>query len=148
MTWARTAAPASSCPSGSRAWTWRPGSRGTALPIENRHGSWPRSPRPRATPTGGASATGEPRRRSTARIIRDRPSHRESARIVAEIAEALGHAHRMGFVHRDIKPANILLDHRGRAYLTDFVIAVVEEELLRDVGAAGTLPYMAPEQLD
>jgi serine/threonine protein kinase len=82
------------------------------------------------------------------RIKGDRPSHRESARIVAEIAEALGHAHRMGFVHRDIKPANILLDHQGRAYLTDFGIAVVEEELLRDVGAAGTLPYMAPEQLD
>jgi eukaryotic-like serine/threonine-protein kinase len=83
-----------------------------------------------------------------ARIEGDRPSSRESARIVAEVAEALGHAHRMGFVHRDIKPGNILLDHQGRAYLTDFGIAVVEEELLRDVGAAGTLPYMAPEQLD
>src|SRR4051794_16050962 len=33
------------------------------------------------------------------------------------------------------------------AYLTDFGIAVVEEDLLRDVSAAGTLPYMAPEQL-
>ncbi len=32
-------------------------------------------------------------------------------------------------------------------YLTDFGIAVVEEDLLRDVTAAGTLPYMAPEQL-
>src|SRR5262249_53309737 len=31
--------------------------------------------------------------------------------------------------------------------LTDFEIAVVEEDLLRDVTAAGTLPYMAPEQL-
>ena len=82
-----------------------------------------------------------------ARIKGDRPCCREAARIVAEVAEALGHAHRMGFVHRDIKPANILLDHQGRAYLTDFGIAVVEEELLRDVTAAGTLPYMAPEQL-
>ena len=40
------------------------------------------------------------------------------------------------------------IDPQGRAYLTDFGIAVVEEELLRDVTAAGTLPYMAPEQLD
>ena len=55
---------------------------------------------------------------------------------------------RAGYVHRDIKPANILLDPQGRAYLTDFGIAVVEEDLLRDVTAAGTLPYMAPEQLD
>src|SRR4051794_24025886 len=82
------------------------------------------------------------------RLKRDRPTFAESARIVAEVAEALGYAHRAGYVHRDIKPANILLDDRRRAYLTDFGIAVVEEELLRDVGAAGTLPYMAPEQLD
>jgi serine/threonine protein kinase len=82
-----------------------------------------------------------------ARIKTDRPDHRESARIVAEIAEALQHAHAQGFVHRDVKPANVLIDPQGRAYLTDFGIAVVEEELLGDVRAAGTLPYMAPEQL-
>jgi serine/threonine protein kinase len=81
------------------------------------------------------------------RIEADRPGHRESARIVAEVAGALSHAHAAEFVHRDIKPANILIDPLGRAYLTDFGIAVVEEDLLRDVTAAGTLPYMAPEQL-
>src|SRR4051812_8452231 len=82
-----------------------------------------------------------------ARIKAGRPDYREVARIVAEVADALGHAHEAGFVHRDIKPENILIDPQGRAYLTDFGIAVVEEELLRDVTAAGTLPYMAPEQL-
>jgi eukaryotic-like serine/threonine-protein kinase len=80
-------------------------------------------------------------------IKEGRPDHRESARIVAEVADALGHAHGAGFVHRDIKPANILIDSRGRAYLTDFGVAVVEEDLLRDITAAGTLPYMTPEQL-
>jgi len=80
------------------------------------------------------------------RIKDERLPHREAARVIAEVADALGHAHAQGYVHRDIKPANILLDDSGRAYLTDFGIAAVEEELLKDVGAAGTLPYMAPEQ--
>ena len=74
--------------------------------------------------------------------------YQQGVKVIAEVADALGHAHARGYVHRDIKPANILLDGSGRAYLTDFGIAVVEEELLKDVGAAGTLPYMAPEQLD
>jgi serine/threonine protein kinase len=82
-----------------------------------------------------------------ARIADDRPAYPEAAGIAAQVADALGHAHEAGFVHRDIKPANILIDPQGRAYLTDFGIAVVEEDLLRDVTAVGTLPYMAPEQL-
>ncbi len=77
-----------------------------------------------------------------------RLEYRESARIVAEIADALAHAHSAGFVHRDIKPSNILIDTRSRAYLTDFGIAAVEEDLLTNISAVGTLPYMAPEQLD
>jgi serine/threonine protein kinase len=80
------------------------------------------------------------------RIQGERPSAREGARIVAEIAGALAHAHQHGFVHRDIKPANILLDDRGRAFLTDFGIAVIEAEPLRKPSPAGTFPYMAPEQ--
>jgi serine/threonine protein kinase len=76
-----------------------------------------------------------------------RPGPREAARIAAEVADALGHAHAAGFVHRDVKPANILIDAEGHALLTDFGIAALEEELLRDVSAVGTLPYMAPEQL-
>jgi serine/threonine protein kinase len=82
------------------------------------------------------------------RIKDGRLPYRQAVRIVAEVADALGHAHAHGYVHRDVKPANILLDGSGRAYLTDFGIAVVGEDLLKDVGAAGTLPYMAPERLD
>ena len=67
----------------------------------------------------------------------------EVARLVAEIAEALHHAHAQGFIHRDIKPGNILIDEQGRARLTDFGIAVAAGE---EGPALGTLRYMSPEQ--
>src|SRR5262249_7350160 len=40
-----------------------------------------------------------------------RPSHEEVARLVADLAETVGFAHRLPqpIVHRDLKPANILL---------------------------------------
>jgi serine/threonine protein kinase len=71
-----------------------------------------------------------------------------AARIVAQVAEALHHAHLQGLVHRDIKPANILLDQTGRPYLADFGLAVREEDLPGQRGhLAGTRPYMSPEQV-
>jgi serine/threonine protein kinase len=83
------------------------------------------------------------------RLQRNPPTPAEAVTLMVKIADALDHAHRAGFVHRDIKPDNLLIDEAGEPYLTDFGIAIVEEELLRGgVRTAGTLPYMAPEQLD
>src|ERR1051326_870757 len=48
----------------------------------------------------------------------------DAARILAEVASALAHAHKRGVVHRDIKPQNVLVDSdSGRALVTDFGIA-------------------------
>jgi serine/threonine protein kinase len=39
-----------------------------------------------------------------------RLTFRESAGLVAQVAEALDYAHGMGLVHRDVKPANMMID--------------------------------------
>jgi serine/threonine-protein kinase len=76
---------------------------------------------------------------------------RAAVRIAAEVAEALAHAHGRGVVHRDVKAANVLLGVNGEARLADFGIArLLEDEAQRltDTGTiAGTLRYLAPEQL-
>jgi len=74
---------------------------------------------------------------------------RAAARIALEAAEALSYAHGQGVLHRDVKPANLLIDSVGRAWLTDFGLAQVNDDAgLTGTGdVAGTLRYLAPERL-
>ncbi len=72
---------------------------------------------------------------------------RRAASIVAELAEALEHAHEQGVLHRDVKPANILTDASGNVYLTDFGLAGRPDEgdSANPERWAGTPAFAAPE---
>ena len=72
----------------------------------------------------------------------------EVARILRDVAWALGYAHGQGVVHRDVKPDNILLEAGGRrALIADFGIAApVEGQGEGAGGVVGTVAYLSPEQ--
>ena len=122
--------------------------------------------RPRSTASASASA-GE-----NAAGTAGKPSHsasrfeplpvEETLQIATELADALTAAHRAGVVHRDLKPGNLMLTKRGvvvldfgLAKLASGHVATADIETISDArpltgaGAVlGTLPYMAPEQLE
>lgn len=64
------------------------------------------------------------------------------ARMFAQLAAAVGYAHRHGVIHRDLKPANVLRDSNDNVYLADFGIAQGASQ-----DASGFTPgYAPPEQ--
>jgi eukaryotic-like serine/threonine-protein kinase len=93
-----------------------------------------------------------------------------AARLVAELADGVDHAHQQGILHRDIKPANVMLEigavrAEGRGQrektdgpssdftprLTDFGLAKALDDdpnATATLGAVGTATYMPPEQAE
>ncbi len=74
--------------------------------------------------------------------------YREVARLGAQVADALAHAHNRGILHRDIKPSNLILDAIGNVWVTDFGLAKFEDgqNFSNSRDLIGTLRYMAPER--
>ena len=82
-----------------------------------------------------------------ARLKRSPPTFQETASLLKTISEALSYAHDRRLIHRDVKPANILIEAAtNTAFITDFGLAIREEDYTKHLELAGTLAYMSPEQ--
>ncbi|MBI2569256.1 MAG: tetratricopeptide repeat protein [Candidatus Schekmanbacteria bacterium] len=135
----------------------------TPRPVADR-GGWPRplpvalaatiadTPVPRA---GGDEPTPVPLPKGAKPPLAERnpAALRQSLEVVHRLCIPLAFMHGEGIVHRDLKPENVLVRPDGTPVLVDlglmsrFWSTISREALEVDRGVAGTVAYMAPEQV-
>ena len=81
---------------------------------------------------------------------------REVFQLGKQLASGLEAAHKEGVIHRDLKPSNMKITPDGRLKILDFGLAYLLKmgteatataPITETYSDAGTLPYMAPEQI-
>ena len=73
--------------------------------------------------------------------------HADLRGAMLQLAAGLDALHRHGILHRDVKPGNVLIARDGRVVLLDFGLALDVSSDDDAPGTAGTMGYLAPEQL-
>jgi serine/threonine protein kinase len=107
---------------------------------------------PAETPTGPAApAAAAPPPEAPGAVVHEYRTdrYRFTARVGAQAARALAHAHRGGHLHRDVKPSNLMVDPAGQVYLVDFGLTralLPGGDGSRPGSLRGTPWYMSPEQ--
>ncbi len=90
------------------------------------------------------------------KLVAGKLPEKEVVRLGTQLAEGLRAAHEHGVVHSDLKPGNLRLTDDGRLKILDFGLAKLRlpptatattASFSEAHSVAGTLPYMAPEQL-
>jgi serine/threonine protein kinase len=78
-----------------------------------------------------------------------------AAKLFAQAAAGLEHAHEIGLIHRDLKPSNIMVTPRDQVKVLDLGLALMEGEVAEEqevIGGkgyvVGTMDYIAPEQTE
>jgi hypothetical protein len=65
--------------------------------------------------------------------------------LICGIVLGMRYVHSRGIIHRDLKPSNILVNSKGHAWIADFGVSWLVDDVATSSGGTGTPCYAAPE---